>query len=431
MGSASFAPLSFRASDHLAVYLPIHGVSLTRFCLPPRRGDILPSAIALLASLLSRIALLVISGPSRLRTAHPGHACRACLREYSGPLALVAPLALALVLAMPPAAAGGKPEVGARAVSAVVPKVTSPSDVPGVRGGANANVSEVMTAGASPEKGELPGGEGRLTPTLSQGESEKGGAGLQEKEQSAVAGEKAKTPFAYRVAAGDTAGGIAERFGVSLDTVLSANAISNPGALQIGQELTILPVSGVVHTVEQNDTLVEIAALYGVSAESITEYNALPSQDSLQIGAALVVPDGKMEIMRSALSTRGGTRPAAPTGSLQWPVVGGISTYFNGGHRGLDIMAGMGVPVYAADGGTVVTAIKGAYDYGHYLVVDHGNGLRTLYSHLSAFYVDSGDKVSKGEKIGAIGTTGLSTGPHLHLELWKNGSKIDPLDYLP
>ncbi|HEX9015200.1 MAG TPA: M23 family metallopeptidase, partial [Chloroflexota bacterium] len=238
-------------------------------------------------------------------------------------------------------------------------------------------------------------------------------------------------PLTYLVQAGDTVGGIAESFGISEDTILSANDIDDPTALQIGAELTILPVSALVHTVAAGDTLAGIASEYGVSQESIASYNPLPDPEGLTVGDKLVVPGGRLKVARAATSSRGGARPSAPSGSFRWPTTGGISTYFSGAHRGIDIMSRTGVPIYAADGGTVVTAIKGAYDYGNYLVIDHGNGYRTLYAHLSAFSVEYGERVGKGENIGAVGSTGISTGPHLHFEVWENGVKVDPLGYLP
>ncbi|HEX2987634.1 MAG TPA: M23 family metallopeptidase, partial [Chloroflexota bacterium] len=102
-----------------------------------------------------------------------------------------------------------------------------------------------------------------------------------------------------------------------------------------------------------------------------------------------------------------------------------------GGHSGLDIATAMGSPVRAAAGGTVVNLQQTQIDYGWYVVIDHGNGLKTLYAHLSAFNVKLGDTVSRGQQVGAVGTTGRATGPHLHFEVRSSGRLVNPLNYFP
>lgn len=245
---------------------------------------------------------------------------------------------------------------------------------------------------------------------------------------------KVKSPFKYTVAPGDTVSGIAQRFGVTTETVMTANEIYNPNALSVGRELTILPVSGVVHTIESGDNLNYIGRLYGVSAETIAEYNGIEDPGTLKVGTKMVVPEGRILMARATGSSRGNRPPAAEGGAsgiLQWPTVGRITQYFGGGHTGIDIAVNHGTPIYAADGGLIVTALKVNYGYGYHLIIDHGNGYKTLYSHLSAFYADYGEKVGKGERIGAAGSTGLSTGPHLHFEVFQNGVRVNPLSFLP
>ncbi|HEX2922720.1 MAG TPA: LysM peptidoglycan-binding domain-containing M23 family metallopeptidase [Chloroflexota bacterium] len=241
---------------------------------------------------------------------------------------------------------------------------------------------------------------------------------------------KPKTPTKYTVEDGDTVGGIAEQFGISGNTVLWANNLSNPDSLQIGEELLILPVSGVLHTVAGGDNLNDLALTYSVTPESIAEFNALSNPDMLQLGDKLIVPGGKMGVSRVA--SRSPQPAPAATGSFRWPAGGSITQYFGeGGHSGLDLASATGSPVYAAESGIVVTALKLGYGYGWHLVIDHGNGYRTLYGHLSAFNVDYGERVAKGDRIGSVGNTGLSTGPHLHFELIQNGGRVNPLKYLP
>ncbi len=242
---------------------------------------------------------------------------------------------------------------------------------------------------------------------------------------------KPKTPTKYRVADGDTVGEIAERFGISSNTVMWANNISDPSSLQIGEELLILPVSGVLHTVAKGDNLNDLALTYGVTPESIAEFNALADPSMLQLGQKLIVPDGKIGATR-VTSSRGSSPAPAATGSFRWPAGGSITQYFGeDGHTGLDLASPAGSPVYAAESGVVVTALKLGYGYGWHLVIDHGNGYTTLYGHLSAFNVDYGERVIKGDRIGSVGNTGLSTGPHLHFELTRGGVRVNPLKYLP
>jgi murein DD-endopeptidase MepM/ murein hydrolase activator NlpD len=244
---------------------------------------------------------------------------------------------------------------------------------------------------------------------------------------------KSRALVKYKVAPGDTPGEIAERFGISTDTLLQANDITDPGGLQIGEELVILPVSGVLHTVASGDNLHDLALLYGVTPESIAEYNRLADPNSLQVGEKLIVPGGKIQAGRGG-SSRGGrpTSSGMASGSFRWPVGGSITQYFGeNGHTGIDLANNLGTPVYAADGGVVVTALKLGYGYGWHLVIDHGNGYQTLYGHLSAFFVDYGEKVNKGDRIGSVGSTGLSTGPHLHFEVIQNGARVNPLKFLP
>jgi murein DD-endopeptidase MepM/ murein hydrolase activator NlpD len=252
-------------------------------------------------------------------------------------------------------------------------------------------------------------------------------------QQPSPAAAKPKTPSTYKVTEGDTVSGIAERFGISSETVMWANSLSDPDSLQIGDELVILPVSGALHTVSGGDNLNDLALLYDVAPESIVEFNALSDPSMLQLGEKLVVPGGKAGAAGSG-SSRANRVQAAPaaTGSFRWPAGGSITQYFGeDGHTGLDLACGTGSPIYAAESGVVVTALKLGTGYGWHLVVDHGNGYKTLYGHMSGFNVDYGERVAKGDRIGSVGNTGLSTGPHLHLELIQNGGRVNPLKFLP
>jgi murein DD-endopeptidase MepM/ murein hydrolase activator NlpD len=122
--------------------------------------------------------------------------------------------------------------------------------------------------------------------------------------------------------------------------------------------------------------------------------------------------------------------PAAPTGRLSWPTRGIITTYFSSWHPGIDIAAALGTPIGAADGGTVTFAGWDSTGYGYRVVMNHGNGYNTTYNHLSVISVRVGQSLGKGQQVGLMGSTGNSTGPHLHFEILRNGSFVNPLSNL-
>lgn len=243
----------------------------------------------------------------------------------------------------------------------------------------------------------------------------------------------------YTVRTGDTVYGIAERFGISPNTIMWSNdkLEDNPDLLSIGQQLVILPVSGVYHTVAKGDTLEKLAEKYKVDVSAITgfELNRVSTDEGLWVGQKLVIPGGrKPYIPRVVTATYTAPIPsdaAKGTGAFGWPVSGRLTQKYWQQHRGLDIGAPKGSPVYAADAGFVVYAGWSDVGYGYMVLIDHGNGFRTLYAHLGWFYVEKGHSVAKGEKLGLVGSTGRATGPHLHFEITLNGVKRNPLGFLP
>lgn len=281
-------------------------------------------------------------------------------------------------------------------------------------------------------------------------------------------------PQRYRVEAGDTISAIAAKFGVSADTILWANGLANPNSLSVGQTLMVLPVTGVAHQIKEGDSLSGIAALYGVPVSAIAEYNNVASNELLQVGRTLLVPGARPTPQPTPTPTPKPTatplptptrvpptptpvpppptatpappqRPAAPApaaapaptplpkgnGQLAWPVAGTITQQFGEqGHEGVDIATAMGTPVRAAADGKVINLQQLQYGYGWYLVIDHGNGMKSLYAHLSGFNVKVGDTVKKGQQVGAVGATGKATGPHLHFEVRVNDKLVNPLSYL-
>lgn len=247
----------------------------------------------------------------------------------------------------------------------------------------------------------------------------------------------------YTVEEGDTISTIAKKKGISIDTIKWANDLTSD-TIKPGQTLKILPVSGVSHSVKSGDSVESVAKKYQAEAQAIVDfpYNGVPDDFKLKIGQLLIVPDGVPEKAKTPLRPRpqpqylsqGPSSPvfSAPGGaSFIWPTSGGVSQYFAWYHGGIDI-ANRGAPgVSASDGGTVVVAgWPDGYGYGNRVVIDHGNGYRSLYAHLSNIYVSVGQTVSRGQVLGQMGSTGRSTGIHLHLEIHFKGVPVNPLAIL-
>jgi len=242
----------------------------------------------------------------------------------------------------------------------------------------------------------------------------------------------------YRVEPGDTLYGIAQKFGISGETVIWANQREdNPDTLSIGQELIILPVSGVYHTVQKGDTVESVAAKYKVEPSAITQFalNNLKPPYTLVAGEKIIVPGGqKPYIPRRVVASYEGPVPqdaSRGTGIFGWPTSGMLSQKYFSGHRAIDIAGPKGTPIYAADSGYVVMAGFSGGGYGNMVVLEHGNGFQTLYAHLDTINVRLGQSVKKGQKIATMGTSGRTTGPHLHFEVIKGGVQRDPLGVLP
>jgi murein DD-endopeptidase MepM/ murein hydrolase activator NlpD len=249
----------------------------------------------------------------------------------------------------------------------------------------------------------------------------------------------------YVVERGDTVGAIALKFDLEAETVMWANGnlAQNPDLLRPGQELVILPIDGVYHTVLQGETLSKIAAKYKAEVTSIIEcpYNGLdPEAPVISPGDHLIIPGGIRPYVARTVSAYKGPIPADAergTGVFSWPASGkltdryGFRTLSGRWHNGLDISRSTGAPVYAADSGFVTFAGWTDMGYGNLVVIDHRNGYETRYAHLQTYYVTAGQSVAKGTLIAAMGSTGNSTGPHLHFEIRQNGVRKNPEMYLP
>ncbi len=232
----------------------------------------------------------------------------------------------------------------------------------------------------------------------------------------------------YTVEDGDTVSGIAHLFGLDVDTLRWSNPAleNNPDYLRPGMELIILPVRGVYHQVRAGDTLESLATRYDVTVADIAGYplNALRPGQPLPPGAWLVIPYGSKNLSRP--------RPAlAPDSPFAWPIVGYVTQSYSADHPALDIGAPYGSAVYAARAGVVVRASWADTGYGYLVWIEHGDGYATVYSHLKGAWVSAGQRVARGQLIGEVGSTGNSTGPHVHFEVRVNGVRSDPTGYLP
>ena len=268
----------------------------------------------------------------------------------------------------------------------------------------------------------------------------------------------------YTVQEGDTVFGIAEKFGLDPQTILWGNyeiLLDDPHSLRPGQELNILPVDGVYWQWLGGLSFGAWAEFYGVTAADIIEYpgNNIDAKSigdyenaNIPVETWLIIPNGKRDFV-SWSAPLGVTRenPASArvlgAGACD-PVSGGAvgygyyvyptnKHYLSGfdystktNHLGLDFAGNEGEGVYAADAGVIVYAGWNDYGYGNMIMIDHGNGFQSLYAHLSALNVGCGQSVGQGEGIGAVGSTGRSSGSHLHFELMA-GMKVNPWDYLP
>lgn len=239
----------------------------------------------------------------------------------------------------------------------------------------------------------------------------------------------------YTVHQGDTLSSIAKMFGVSVNTIVWAN---NVRTIRDGDQLVILPITGVRYTAAKGDTLASIAKKYKADAGEIAQYNDLADDATLAVGQALIIPNGEVPPTAAQLAATararsisaiasgkktepylGGSGPNL-AGFFSRPLQGGVMTQGLHGWNGVDFGAPTGSSVYAAAGGTVIVARSGGAwngGYGNYVVVSHGNGTQSLYAHLSRVSVSVGASVSTGDLIGKVGSTGQSTGSHLHFEV--------------
>lgn len=241
----------------------------------------------------------------------------------------------------------------------------------------------------------------------------------------------------YLVQAGDTGRGIAGKFGISLNTLLWANDLKSASEIKVGDSLVILPVSGIQYEVRKGDTIDSIIKKFkpkGMTDEQdvlsfkadILSFNNLGVNEGLEAGSVILIPDGEIATppagpRQSRPGSGGGTRLSLPDfrGYYLRPVIGGRRSRGLHGYNGVDIANSCGLPTLAsADGVVVIARISGWNGgYGKYVVLSHANGTQTLYAHLNTLMVAPGQRVDQGAQIGSIGSTGNSTGCHVHFEI--------------
>ena len=236
----------------------------------------------------------------------------------------------------------------------------------------------------------------------------------------------------YKVRQGDTISGIAKKFGLTnISTLISVNDIGNVRQLAAGQKLKIPSIDGIVYTVKKGDSLSSITEKHKISLEQLLDVNELTSE-TLTAGQQLFLPGAAMdasslrnamgELFRMPISAK--FRWSSPYGYRIDPIAG-VKSF----HTGTDMACPTGTPILAAMSGKVTTTGINRV-YGNYVIIDHGNGYQTLYAHMSKIIASKGQWVSQGTRIGLVGSTGYSTGPHLHFTVYKKGKLVDPMSVL-
>ena len=236
----------------------------------------------------------------------------------------------------------------------------------------------------------------------------------------------------YKVRSGDTISTIAKKFGLTnISTLISVNDIGNVRQLAAGQKLKIPSIDGIIYTVKNGDSLSSITSKHKISLEQLLDVNELTSE-TLTAGQQLFLPGASMdaaslrnamgELFRMPISAK--FRWSSPYGNRIDPIAG-VKSF----HTGTDMACPTGTPILAAMSGKVTTTGLNRV-YGNYVIIDHGNGYQTLYAHMSKIIASKGQWVSQGTRIGLVGSTGYSTGPHLHFTVYKKGKLVDPMTVL-
>lgn len=238
----------------------------------------------------------------------------------------------------------------------------------------------------------------------------------------------------YTVQPGDLLSFIASDYGVSVDSIIWANNLVNANSIQPGQVLRIPPVSGVIHKIKSGDTVASIAKKYGVTADKILTFNDRKEGQSLDIDEELIIPNGQI---KSLVIAKPGTQPAIAQRFSYLPDLGdyfmiptqGRASQGLHGRNGADRANSCGTPIYAAADGSAATVDDVGYNggFGKFIKLAHPNGTETLYAHANKLLITAGQSVAKGQLIALMGSTGRSTGCHLHFEV--HGARNPLLKY--
>lgn len=290
------------------------------------------------------------------------------------------------------------------------------------------------SSGAAPEQiaGISAGGSALTKPTIISGN-----------EGTTLVGQRRTSVTEYEVKPGDTIGQIAAQFDLRLATLLWSNGLTERSYIRPGDRLKILPVDGVLHKVVRGDTVGKIAKQYQAASGDIISFNKLQKDGSdIVVGEILIVPGGQLSRpVPATVAVRPSSRfqqivapPSitVPAGlGYLWPTaVRRITQYFGWRHTGLDVAGPLGTPIYAARAGKVTTSKCVRGGYGCHIIIDHGDGIHTLYGHASKMFVAVGEAVTQGQTIALMGSTGRSTGPHVHFEVRIGGKRQNPLKYV-
>jgi murein DD-endopeptidase MepM/ murein hydrolase activator NlpD len=259
--------------------------------------------------------------------------------------------------------------------------------------------------------------------------------------------EAATEQVTHTVQAGETLSEIAIQYDTSVDRIVAANDLVNPARLSIGQVINIPApgaaarpseaVTATVHRVQAGETLAEIAIRYGVAPHTLAVANGISTSAELVPGQQLSIPDAQVGINSVAFASVGEglcedvELQGTGTGYFTRPVKEyALTQGFHQWHAAVDLAYDLGTPVYAADGGTVVYSGWNPTGYGNLVILDHNNGWRTYYAHLNAIFNGCGEWVGRGDILGEMGNTGNSTGPHLHFEMLRFGTAVNPVGYI-
>lgn len=256
--------------------------------------------------------------------------------------------------------------------------------------------------------------------------------------------------ISHVVAEGETISSIAIRYGLKPNTILWENNLTDKSKIKPGQELSILPVDGVRHKVTRGETIYTIGKKYGLDGSQVQMIVDYPFNEFLNdetfelvVGQYLMVPEGvKAEVKlpsgipgTTGIAKYGSLTPDAGTvsalGSFIWPAAGVITQGYSFFHKAIDIANRGAGPILATDAGVVTTAgWPDSSGYGNRVILDHGNGYVTLYAHMSVIQVVAGQRVKRGDVLGQMGSTGRSTGTHLHFEIRQGGALLNPFSFL-